>query len=79
MWAQEGREELLNVRGQEGQVIQGNEQWLCFSGAAVKKYPMSKRNPSKTVGAEGGHQRADRLKLQSRTSSQSDHMNHSLV
>ena len=37
-----------------------------------------KRNPGKTVGAERGHQRADRLKPQSQTTSQSDHMDHSL-
>ena len=65
MQAQEGREELLNVQGQEGQVIQGKEQRLRFSGAAVKKYPTSKRNPSKTVAAKRGHQRADTLKPQS--------------
>ena len=65
------------------------------SGAAAdRSYPTSKvrsggqeeithvqgkRNPSKTVGAERGHQRADRLKPQSQTTSQSDHMDHSLV
>ena len=65
------------------------------SGVAAKRsYPMSKvrscgreeiphvqgkRNPSRTVGAERGHQRADRLKPQSQTTSQSDHMDHSLV
>ena len=38
-----------------------------------------KRNPSKTVGVERGHQRADRLKPQSQTTSQSDHTDHSLV
>ena len=38
-----------------------------------------KRNPSKTVGSERGHQRADRLKPQSQKTSQSDHMDHSLV
>ena len=37
-----------------------------------------KRNPSKMVGAERGHQRADRLKPQSQTTSQSDHTDHSL-
>ena len=37
-----------------------------------------KRNPSKTVGAERGHQRADRLKPQWQITSQSDHMDHSL-
>ena len=38
-----------------------------------------KRNPTKTVGAERGHQRADRLKPQSQTTSHSDHTDHSLV
>ena len=38
---QEGGEELLHVQGQEGQLVQGKEQWLCFAGAAVKRYPMS--------------------------------------
>ena len=32
-----------------------------------------KRNPSKTAGAERGHQRAHRPKLQSQTANQSDH------
>ena len=45
--AQEGQEELLHVQGQEGQpykipFIQGKEQWPCFAGAAVKRYPTSK-------------------------------------
>ena len=44
---QEGLEELLHVQGQEGQrkeipLVQGKEQRLCFAGAAVKRYPMSK-------------------------------------
>ena len=38
-----------------------------------------KRNPSKRVGTEREHEKADRLKLQSQTTSQSDHMDHSLV
>ena len=38
-----------------------------------------KRNPSKPVGTERGHERADRLKPQSQTTSQSDHTDHSLV
>ena len=58
------------------------------SGAAAdRSYPTSKvrsgsqeeithvqgkRNPSKTVGAERGHQRADRLKPQTQKYSQSD-------
>ena len=42
--AQEGLEEPSHVEGQEGRreeipFIQGKEQWLCFAGAAVKRYP----------------------------------------
>ena len=45
--AQEGLEEPSHIDGQEGQreekpLIQGNEQWLCFAGAAVKRYPTPK-------------------------------------
>ena len=72
----------------------GVKQQLCSAGVAEKSYLTSKvrssdqeeiphvqgkRNPSKTVGTERGDQRADRLKLQSQTTSQSDHMDHSLV
>ena len=35
----------LNVRkgsGEEIPLIQGKEQWLCFAGAAVKRYPTPK-------------------------------------
>ena len=60
-------------------LVQGKEQQLCFAGAAVKRYPTSKRNPSKMVDVARGHQRADRLKPQSQKTSQSDHMDHSLV
>ena len=28
--------------GEEIPLVQGKEQWLCFAGAAVKRYPMSK-------------------------------------
>ena len=45
--AQEGLEEPSQAEGQEGQreeitLIQGEEQWLCFTGAAVKRYPTPK-------------------------------------
>ena len=45
--AQEGLEELSHVEGQEGSgeeipLVQGKEQWLCFAGAAMKRYPMPK-------------------------------------
>ena len=64
---QEGLEEPSHVEGQEGwqeeiPLIQGKEQRLCFAGAAVKRYPTPKRNPSKMVGVARGHQRADTLK-----------------
>ena len=52
---------------------------LCWSSHEEITHVQDKRNPSKTVGAERGHQRADRLKSQSQTTSQSDHMDHSLV
>ena len=38
-----------------------------------------KRNPGKTLGTEKGDQGAERLKPQSQTTGQSDHMDHSLV
>ena len=45
---------------------------LCWSGHEEIPHAQGKRNPSKTVGAERGHQRSDRLKPQSQTTSQSD-------
>ena len=50
--------------GEEITLVQGKEQWLCFAGAAVKRYPTSKvtETPSKMVGVKRGHQRADTLK-----------------
>ena len=48
--------------GEEIPLVQGKEQQLCFAGAAVKRYPTSKRNPSKMVDVARGHQRADTLK-----------------
>ena len=46
-WAQEGREELLHVQGQEGRredisLVQGKEQLLRFAGEAMKRYPTPK-------------------------------------
>ena len=43
--AQEGLEELSHIEGQEWcgkeiPLVQGKEQWLCFAGAAMKRYPM---------------------------------------
>ena len=34
--------EVRNSGGKEIPLIQGKEQQLCFAGAAVKRYPMSK-------------------------------------
>ena len=50
----------------------------CWSSHEDIPNVQGKRNPSKMVGAERGHQRADRLKPQSQSASQSDHMDHSL-
>ena len=38
-----------------------------------------KRNPTRTVGAEGRHHRAGRLKLQSQKTNESNHMDHGFV
>ena len=68
-----GREELLYVRGKEQQAA------LCWSRCEERPHVQDKRNPGKMVGTQRGDQGADRLKLQSWTTSQSDHMDHSLV
>ena len=59
-----------------GNLISG---FSAFSKTSLIPHVQGKRNPSKTVGAERGPQRADRLKPQSQTTSQSDHVDHSLV
>ena len=46
-WAQEGLEELMHVKGQDRSsneiyLVQGKEQWLHFTGAAVKRLSMPK-------------------------------------
>ena len=33
--------------GEEITLVQGKEQWLCFAGAAVKRYPMPKVRETK--------------------------------
>ena len=65
---------VRNGSGKEIPLIQGKEQWLCFAGAAVKRYPhvQGKRNPSKMVGVARRHQRADTLKPYSQKTSQSN-------
>ena len=52
---------------------------LCWSSREERPHVKGKRNPSKMVGTEREDQRADRLKPQSQITSQSDHMDHSLV
>ena len=52
---------------------------LRWSSHEEIPHVQGKRNPSKMVGTEKGHQRADRLKPQSQTTSQSDLTGHSLV
>ena len=51
---------------------------LCWNSREEIPHAQGKRNPSKMVGAERGLQRADRLKPQSQTTSQSDHMDKAL-
>ena len=46
---------------------------LCWSIREEIPHVQGKRNPSKTVGVAGGHQRADTLKPYSQKTSQSNH------
>ena len=67
---------VRNGGNEEIPFIKGKEQWLCFAGAAVKRYPTSKvEKPKQTVGVARGHrhQRADTLKPYSQKISQSNH------
>ena len=50
----------------------------CALLGEEKLHVQGKRNPSKTVGAERRHQKVDRLRQQSQTTSQSGHMDHML-
>ena len=59
-------------------LVQGKEQWLRFAGAAVKRYPMSKVRETQ-VSVVREHQRADTLKSYSQKTSQTIHMDQSLV
>ena len=79
-WLRRDQDKLLHIQDQEWRP-RGVTPCPRSGAVAVKRYPhvQGKRNPSRTVGAERGHQRADRLKPQSQTTSQSDHMDHSLV
>ena len=46
---------------------------LCWSSREAIPHTQGKRNPSKTVGVERGHERADTLKPYSQKTSQSNH------
>ena len=59
-------------------MTQGESDSRGRDGWMETPHVQGKRNPSKTVGAERAHQRADRLKPQSQTTGQSDHTDHSL-
>ena len=58
-----------------GNLISG---FSAFSKTSLIPHVQGNRNPSKTVGAERGPQRADRLKPQSQKTNQSNHMDHIL-
>ena len=81
-----GWEELPHVQGQ-GQWLRGATPCpksgvvaaLCWSSHEETPQVQGKRKRSNMVGTERGHQRADKLKPQSQTTSQSDHTDHSLV
>ena len=71
----EWREELPHIQGHP---MYRAVAALCWSSHEEIPHVQGKRNPRKMIGAERGHQRADRLKPQSQTTSQSDHTDHSL-
>ena len=84
--AKEKRKDILiscvaqeQPRGDNPRPSEGAVAVHCWSSHEEIPHILGKRNPSKMVGAERGHQRADRLKPQPQTTSQSDHMDHSLV
>ena len=37
-------------RVKRGDLVQGKEQWLCFAGAAMKRYPTSKVRETQVRG-----------------------------
>ena len=54
-WVSSSREEIPHIKSKK--------QWLRFAGAAVQiPHVQVKRNPTRMVGTERGHPRADRLK-----------------
>ena len=86
LWPWSGQEKPPHVQGQEwwprGDNLHPRSAavaMLCWSSREGIPHIQGKRNPSKIVSAERGHQRADRLKPQSQKISQSDHMDHSFI
>ena len=75
----DGREEIPHVKAQKRHPREDTPH--PRSGAAAEEIPhvQGKRNSNETVAAERRHQRADRLKPQSQKTSQSHHMDYSLV
>ena len=67
------------INRQNGIELDEMQIWNQSVVPRTRPHVQGKRNPNKVVGTERGDQRADRLKLQSQTTSQSDHMDHSLV
>ena len=70
---------LEQPRGHTPHPRSGAAAALCWSIREEIPQVQGKRNPTKMVGAESGHQRVDRLKPQSQKTSESNHMDHSLV
>ena len=42
MWVRRAERSYSTFKVRRGDLIQGKEQWPCFAGAAVKRYPTSK-------------------------------------
>ena len=41
-WQRRAERSYSTFKVWRGDLVQGKEQWLCFAGAAVKRYPTSK-------------------------------------
>ena len=67
------------LRGATPRPRSGAAAALCWSSHEEIPHVQGKRNSNKMIATKTGHQRADRLKPQSQTTGQSDHMNHSLI
>ena len=66
------QEKIRGGSQEELPYFQGKEQRLCFlESSEVIPHVQGEKNPSKMVGAERGHQRADRVKSHAQKTSQS--------